>query len=83
MPALSHAPPPLQLYDLYAREYVGLPVDIWALGVLLYLLCFGRLPFEGEAKLQVRLELPAGWLAAGLAGRLLLASRLLQDVHNG
>ena len=46
-------------------------MDIWALGVLLYLLCFGRLPFEGEAKLQVRLELPAGWLAAGLAGLLL------------
>ena len=45
--------PRLQLYDLYAREYVGPAVDIWALGVLTYLLAFGRLPFEGEAKLQV------------------------------
>lgn len=46
-------PTPTQLFDLYAREYLGPQVDIWALGVLLYLLAFGRLPFEGEAKLQV------------------------------
>lgn len=45
--------PRLQLYDLYAREYIGPPVDVWAMGVLLYLLAWGRLPFEGEAKLQV------------------------------
>ena len=49
-------PPPLslsQLWDLYAREYVGPPADIWALGVLLYVLCFGKFPFDGESKLQV------------------------------
>lgn len=54
-PSSTHPSNPwFQLYDLYAREFIGLPVDIWALGVLLYLLAFGRLPFEGEAKLQVR-----------------------------
>jgi hypothetical protein len=58
----------LQLYDLYAREYLGPPVDVWALGVLLYLLAYGRLPFEGEAKLQVlngRVPAPPEAEAAG------------------
>ena len=60
--------PALQLYDLYAREYLGPPVDVWALGVLLYLLAYGRLPFEGEAKLQVlngRVPAPPEAEAAG------------------
>ncbi len=61
-PASAH--PRLQLYDLYAREYIGPPVDVWALGVLLYLLAWGRLPFEGEAKLQVGQALR--WAGAGV-----------------
>lgn len=51
------------MWDLYAREFIGTKVDIWALGCLFYLLCFGRLPFEGEAKLQIlngRYEIPPG-----------------------
>ncbi|KAL6778595.1 hypothetical protein ACKKBF_B15395 [Auxenochlorella protothecoides x Auxenochlorella symbiontica] len=52
-----------EMWDLYAREFIGTKVDIWALGCLFYLLCFGRLPFEGEAKLQIlngRYEIPPG-----------------------
>lgn len=30
-----------------------LPYHLQALGCLLYLLCFGRLPFDGDAKLQI------------------------------
>lgn len=52
-PCCCTRPMATQLYDLFAREYIGPPVDVWALGVLLYLLAWGRLPFEGEAKLQV------------------------------
>lgn len=51
------------MWDLYAREFVGTPVDVWALGCMLYLLCYGRLPFDAEAKLQIlngRYTLPAG-----------------------
>lgn len=40
-------------WDLYARQHIGTPVDVWALGCLLYFLCSGRLPFDGDAKLQI------------------------------
>lgn len=40
-------------WDLYARQFIGTPVDVWALGCLLYFLCSGKLPFDGDAKLQI------------------------------
>eukprot|EP00826_Nyctotherus_ovalis_P020617 TRINITY_DN16491_c0_g1_i1.p1 TRINITY_DN16491_c0_g1~~TRINITY_DN16491_c0_g1_i1.p1 ORF type:complete len:103 (+),score=19.90 TRINITY_DN16491_c0_g1_i1:67-375(+) len=31
------------------REYYGGPVDMWALGVILYSMLFGRYPFSGNS----------------------------------
>lgn len=32
------------------QEYHGKPADIWALGVLLYVLLYGKFPFNGNFK---------------------------------
>lgn len=42
-----------QMWDLFSRDFIGLKVDVWALGCLCFFLCFGRLPFDGDAKLQI------------------------------
>jgi serine/threonine protein kinase len=42
-----------ELWDLYTREFIGTAVDVWSLGCLLYFIAFGKLPFDGDAKLQI------------------------------
>jgi AP2-associated kinase len=36
------------MWDLYSRQRIDSKVDIWALGVLLYVLLFGKLPFQDQ-----------------------------------
>eukprot|EP00887_Chlorella_sp_A99_P007529 scaffold2.g7529.t1 len=68
-----------ELWDLWSRQPIGPPGDIWALGCLLYLLCFGQLPFDGTAKLEIfnaRYALPGG---RPEALRQLISSMLVPD----
>ncbi|PNH09077.1 hypothetical protein TSOC_004328 [Tetrabaena socialis] len=45
--------PNRQMWDLFARQRIDQAVDVWALGVLLYVLAFGKLPFQGDSKLSI------------------------------
>jgi len=40
------------MVDLYSGYPIGLKSDIWALGVLLYHLCFFNLPFNTQLSIQ-------------------------------
>ncbi|ONK70160.1 uncharacterized protein A4U43_C05F30890 [Asparagus officinalis] len=42
-----------EMWDLYRRDIISEKVDIWALGCLLYRICYFKLAFDGESKLQV------------------------------
>eukprot|EP00198_Chlamydomonas_reinhardtii_P011722 XP_001701059.1 serine/threonine protein kinase 7 [Chlamydomonas reinhardtii] len=42
-----------EMWDLYTRQRIDTAVDVWALGVLLYVLAFGKLPFPGDSKLAI------------------------------
>ncbi|XP_066298486.1 cyclin-G-associated kinase-like isoform X2 [Branchiostoma lanceolatum] len=42
-----------EMLDLYQNYPINDRVDIWALGCVLYLLCFGQHPFEDSAKLRI------------------------------
>ncbi|XP_071736106.1 uncharacterized protein [Rutidosis leptorrhynchoides] len=42
-----------EMWDLFLREVISEKVDIWALGCLLFRICYFKLAFDGESKLQV------------------------------
>ncbi|XP_073025849.1 uncharacterized protein [Primulina eburnea] len=42
-----------ELWDLFRRELINEKVDIWALGCLLFRICYFKLAFDGESKLQI------------------------------
>lgn len=42
-----------EIVDTWNNYFVGTPVDVWALGCILYTLCFMRHPFEDSAKLRI------------------------------
>ncbi|XP_051144748.1 uncharacterized protein LOC127260826 [Andrographis paniculata] len=42
-----------EMWDLFRRELINEKVDIWALGCLLFRLCYLKPAFDGESKLQI------------------------------
>ncbi|KAI4323361.1 hypothetical protein L6164_022974 [Bauhinia variegata] len=42
-----------EMWDLFLRELINEKVDIWALGCLLFRICYFKSAFDGESKLQV------------------------------
>ncbi|KAG8391303.1 hypothetical protein BUALT_Bualt01G0173900 [Buddleja alternifolia] len=42
-----------EMWDLFRRELINEKVDIWALGCLLFRICYLKSAFDGESKLQV------------------------------
>lgn len=42
-----------EMWDLFRKELINEKVDIWALGCLLYRICYFKSAFDGESKLQI------------------------------
>lgn len=42
-----------EMWDLFRREFMSEKVDIWALGCLLFRICYFKNAFDGESKLQI------------------------------
>ncbi|MCL7023491.1 hypothetical protein MKW94_024300 [Papaver nudicaule] len=42
-----------EMWDLFRKELINEKVDIWALGCLLFRICYFKSAFDGESKLQI------------------------------
>ncbi|KAA6383141.1 MAG: putative NAK/BIKE protein kinase, partial [Streblomastix strix] len=42
-----------EMTDLYLKQKIGLPCDVWALGCILYTMCFYENPFERGGNLSI------------------------------
>ncbi|CAA0808884.1 Protein kinase superfamily protein [Striga hermonthica] len=42
-----------EMWDLFRRDLINEKVDIWALGCLLFRICYLKSAFDGESKLQI------------------------------
>ncbi|KAF5738360.1 AP2-associated protein kinase 1 isoform X3 [Tripterygium wilfordii] len=42
-----------EMWDLFRRDLINEKVDIWALGCLLFRICYFKNAFDGESKLQI------------------------------
>jgi cyclin G-associated kinase len=42
-----------EMLDLYSNFPINMQSDVWALGCILYVLCFNKHPFEDAAKLRI------------------------------
>ncbi|CAH1122615.1 unnamed protein product [Ceutorhynchus assimilis] len=42
-----------EMVDTWSNHFIGPPVDIWALGCILYTLCFMKHPYDDSAKLRI------------------------------
>ncbi|KDP20398.1 hypothetical protein JCGZ_05281 [Jatropha curcas] len=42
-----------EMWDLLRRDFISEKVDIWALGCLLFRICYFKNAFDGESKLQI------------------------------
>ena len=72
-----------EMWDVFRWGAIGKPADVWALGCLLYQLCFQRLPFGAEAKMPAlngSYSLPSGHGRS--AGVVRLISELLRVEPN-
>ncbi|KAK9900495.1 hypothetical protein P389DRAFT_165845 [Cystobasidium minutum MCA 4210] len=72
-----------EMCDVWSRKEVGLPADIWALGVLLYKLCFYTTPFEEQgplAILNVQYKMPS-YPNYSQDIRKLIASMLVEPIN--
>ena len=51
-----------EMLDLYSNNRIDTQVDMWALGCVLFVLCFNKHPFEDAAKLRIingKYQIPA------------------------